>query len=186
MLRKIINIIIMIALMSPLSAIAHGDAWQKSSRKSANIAPHPQQESRAVIHAYAAQVWGWRGFFADHTWIATKPQDADSYTVYEVIGWRLSRGQPALRIEKDTPDRLWFGNRPKLLLDIRGDKAQQLIKLIDSAARRYPFPNDYRAFPGPNSNTFTAWIAQQVPELKLNLPFRAIGKRYIHYLSTTP
>ena len=31
-------------------------------------------------------------------------------------------------------------------------------------------------WPGPNSNSFTAWIALEVPELGLNLPAKAIGK----------
>jgi hypothetical protein len=37
----------------------------------------------------------------------------------------------------------------------------------------------YKAFPGPNSNTFTAWIAEQVPELEVDLPFSAIGRGYV-------
>ena len=36
-------------------------------------------------------------------------------------------------------------------------------------------------WPGPNSNTFTAWIARAVPELELNLPSTAIGKDYLGY-----
>jgi len=32
--------------------------------------------------------------------------------------------------------------------------------------------------PDPNSNTFPAWIALQVPELGLKLPFSAIGSGY--------
>lgn len=36
----------------------------------------------------------------------------------------------------------------------------------------------YNAFPGPNSNTFTAWVARQVPALDLHLPFSASGGGY--------
>jgi hypothetical protein len=36
----------------------------------------------------------------------------------------------------------------------------------------------YKAFPGPNSNTFTAYIAKQVPGLDLDLPFSAIDSGY--------
>jgi len=43
----------------------------------------------------------------------------------------------------------------------------------------YPWKTTYKAFPGPNSNTFTAWIAKQVPELELDLPFSAIGSGYV-------
>jgi len=41
--------------------------------------------------------------------------------------------------------------------------------------RDYPWPKTDHAFPGPNSNTFTAWVAKEVPSLKLDLPFSAIG-----------
>jgi hypothetical protein len=33
-------------------------------------------------------------------------------------------------------------------------------------------------FPGPNSNTFVAWIGLQVPQLGLELPFSAIGSGF--------
>lgn len=155
-----------------------GGHWREASRESANLAPQPADEPRAVVQAYAAKVWGWRGWFADHTWVATKAAGAQQWTVYEVIGWRLRRGGSAVRIANDVPDRKWFGNTPKLLVDIRGDNATDLIGKIADAANTYPYPDSYSAFPGPNSNTFTAWIAQQVPEMNLILPARAIGKNY--------
>jgi Protein of unknown function (DUF3750) len=54
----------------------------------------------------------------------------------------------------------------------------KLIREVDRAARAYPWPETYTLFPGPNSNTFTAWIARQVPGLCLELPFSAIGSGY--------
>ncbi|OFZ78714.1 MAG: hypothetical protein A3K03_09610 [Bdellovibrionales bacterium RIFOXYD1_FULL_44_7] len=150
---------------------------RKASRESAGIAP-PVTNKEAVLQVYGASAWGWRGWFAIHTWVSVKPANAESYTVYEVVGWRLKRGLPLVRIEKDIPDRNWFGERPRLLKDFRGDVASKLIEAVDSAAKNYPWPNTYSAFPGPNSNTFTAWIGLQVPELGLELPFSAIGSGY--------
>lgn len=152
--------------------------YRTASRESAGMAPSPATNRKAVLQVYGAPTWGWRGWFAIHTWIATKPANADSYTVYEVIGWRQRRGLTAIRIEKDLPDRYWFGERPRLLKDFRGESADRLIEAVDHAAKSYPWPNTYTAFPGPNSNTFTAWIAKQVPELGLDLPFSAIGSGY--------
>jgi len=107
---------------------------------------------------------------------AAKPRNADHYTVYEVLGWRQRRGLPVLRIEADvTPDRYWFGARPELLLDRRGAAVDELIQAVDRAAQAYLWKHEYRVFPGPNSNTFPAWVAAQVPELGLELPFSAIG-----------
>ena len=36
-------------------------------------------------------------------------------------------------------------------------------------------------YPGPNSNTYTAWVGRHIPELKLDLPPTAIGKDYLGY-----
>ncbi|KZY55738.1 hypothetical protein A3735_20390, partial [Oleiphilus sp. HI0061] len=126
-----------------------------------------------------ADAWGWRGWFAIHTWIAVKARDASEYTVLEVIGWRAKRGLSVLRVENDIPDRYWFGSQPQILLDKRGDEAEELIEEIVALAERYPWANEYKVFPGPNSNTFPAWIAAQVPELGLELPFSAIGSGYV-------
>ena len=153
--------------------------WRMASRESAEIAPNPSKSREAVLQIYCAPTWGWRGWFAIHTWIATKPTNAASYMVYEVVGWRQRRGLPAMRIEKDLPDRYWYGKRPRLLKDFRGDGVDKLIDAVDLAAKSYPWPNTYIAFPGPNSNTFIAWISKQVPELGLKLPFSAIGSGYL-------
>jgi hypothetical protein len=152
--------------------------WRTASRESAGIAVNPATSREAVLQVYGADTWGWRGWFAIHTWIATKPTDASAYTVYEVIGWRQSRGLPVVRIEQDVPDRYWFGERPRLLKTLHGDGVDQLIVAVDQAARDYPWPETYKAFPGPNSNTFIAWIGKKVPELELDLPFSAIGSGY--------
>jgi len=152
--------------------------WRTASREPAGIAPNPTLTREAVLQVYGAPAWGWRGWFAIHTWVAAKPTSEESYTVYEVVGWRLRRGLPVVRIEMDLPDRYWFGERPRLLKEFRGDGVDKLIVAVDRAAKSYPWPDTYTAFPGPNSNTFTAWIARQVPELGLDLPFSAIGSGY--------
>ncbi|WP_027713994.1 DUF3750 domain-containing protein [Desulfuromonas sp. TF] len=152
--------------------------WRTASREPAGIAPDPLRTSEAVLQVYAAPAWGWRGWFAVHTWVAAKRSAEPFYTVYEVIGWRERRGLPVVRMEKDAPDRFWFGEKPRLLADHRGDGVDALIDEVEEAARSYPWPKTYRAFPGPNSNTFTAWIAREVPALELDLPFSAIGSGF--------
>lgn len=167
----------MMVLLVLLAGCSSGD-WRTASREPAGIAPDPASTPEAVIQVYAASTWGWRGWFAVHTWIAAKKSGEKEYTVYEVIGWRMKRGLPVVRIERDAPDRYWFGEKPELLADVRGAKADELISRIDSAARTYPWSDTYKAFPGPNSNTFIAWILEKVPELGVELPFSAIGSGY--------
>jgi len=150
------------------------------SRESAGIAPHPAAHTEAVVQVYAAKASSWRGWLAIHTWIAVKPNGATEYTVYEVDGWRQSKGLPVLRIENDLPDRHWNGKRPQLLKEFRGVGVDALIAAIDRAAKSYPWPENYSVFPGPNCNSFTAWIAAKVPELALELPSTAIGSGYVN------
>ena len=157
--------------------------WRTASREPAGLAPDPAQTREAVLQVYGASTWGWRGWFAIHTWFAAKPTDETSYTVYEVVGWRQRQGLPVVRIEQDLPDRYWYGERPRLLKEFRGAGVDELITAVDRAARTYPWPDTYTAFPGPNSNTFTAWIARQVPSLALELPFSAIGSGYVSQAS---
>jgi len=169
--------LLLFLLLLGLTGCASKD-YRTASRESAGIAPNPITYREPVLQVFGASTWGWRGWFAIHTWIATKPANAESYTVYEVIGWRQRRGLPIVRIENDLPDRNWYGERPRLLKELRGDGVDKLIVAVDHAAKTYPWPDTYKAFPGPNSNTFTAWIARQVPELGLDLPFSAIGSGY--------
>jgi len=177
--RVVIFTLIIVATCLLINACKGNQDWRTASRESADIAPSPHATKSAVVQVYAADAWSWRGWFAVHTWISAKPKDADNYTVYEVVGWRQRQGLPVVRIEEDIPDRYWYGEKPRLLREHRGPEAAPLLKALETAARSYPWPDEYRAFPGPNSNTFTAWIAREVPGLGLDLPFSAIGSGYI-------
>jgi len=153
--------------------------WRTASRESAGIAPDPARVREAVVQVYAARAYSWRGTFGVHTWIAVKPTDAPRFTVYEVIGWRVMHGGEALAVSDRPADGRWFGNVPEIIADLRGAGVDDIIRRIDSAARSYPYMQEYRVWPGPNSNTFTAFVARAVPELKLDLPPTAIGKDYL-------
>ena len=153
---------------------------QSPSRESAGIAPSPAVSNEAVIQVYCARAWGWRVWFAIHTWIAVKRTGEASYTVSDVVGWRGNRGDPVLRIAKDIPDRYWFGEKPQILKEHMGTGVDKLIDDVDKAANAYPWKTSYSVFPGPNSNTFIAWVAKQVPALELDLPFAAIGSGYVN------
>jgi len=142
-------------------------------------APDPASHSDAVVQVYGADVWGFRGHFAIHTWVATKARDADTYQIYQVIGWRQRRGRPVLSISEGQPDKPWFGSPAILLHEKRGVEAEALVEQVETAVSEYPYPNEYKMWPGPNSNSFVAWIALEVPELELELPMKAIGQSWM-------
>jgi hypothetical protein len=159
-------------------AVVLGRDYRTANRDSAGIAPDPAKTPEAVVQVYAARALNWRGLFGVHTWIATKPENAPGYHVHHVIGWRMWRGLPVVASGPDVPDRFWFGNTPELLADLRGSDASQAITDIDQAVSSYPYAADYRLWPGPNSNTFTAYVARRVPALRLRLPVTALGKDF--------
>jgi hypothetical protein len=167
----------------PLYTVVSGQAplgrdFRTADRSSAGIAPRPETTPEAVVQIYYARALNWRGIFGVHTWIATKPENAAEYLVHQVIGWRLYRGLPAVASAPGIPDGRWFGNEPTLFAELRGDAAAQAIPKILEAVASYPYANEYKVWPGPNSNTFIAYIGRQVPELRMDLPATAIGKDY--------
>jgi len=173
--RRTLRTLILAAIASPCLAVA-------------GAAPDPREAPEAVVQVYGARAMGVKGWFGVHTWVAVKQTDATAYTVYEVIGWRLRWSDSALVVRTRQPDAPWFGSQPELYAEKRGPGVDELINRIDKAVRDYPYAGKYTLWPGPNSNTFTAWIARHVPELELDLPATAIGKDYLGstVLSTAP
>jgi len=177
--------LVALLLLGPLGVLAFGDLdlethWRDASNVSTHQAPSPEAESEALVLVYGARAYNWRGAFGIHTWIATKRPSAQAYTVYQVIGWNLRRYGTTVSVRQvEAPDFAWYNAYPKLLLERRGPSAVPLIDRIEAAVAAYPYSDRYRVWPGPNSNTFSAFVARQVPELGLDLPPTAIGKDYL-------
>src|SRR5437899_920359 len=162
-----VRLIVSLALLAALAGCsllerARSNFWELE-RGPSGQAPDPATTREAVIQIYAARTVGWRGFFAVHTWIAVKPRDAESYTRYEVIGWGVDRGAPAVRVNRSGADNYWFGDRPERLVDLRGEAADPLIERVAAAVASYPYQATYRTWPGPNSNPFTAGRGRSMP-----------------------
>ena len=131
-----------------------------------------------VIQVYAARTHGAKQALAVHTWVSVKKSNESQFTSYEIIGWKLRYQDTALAIRNSEPNRDWWGHSPELILDYRKPDADRVIDKIVQAVERYPHKDEYQVWPGPNSNTFTAYVGLQVPELGLDLPSTAIGKDY--------
>lgn len=176
---------VLLLLVGPLAVLAFGDVdlerpWYAGSQDRVGLAPDPATVHEAIVQVYGARTVRWRGAFGIHPWIAVKRSGASEWTTYQMIGWRSRRGGDGV-VESitDAPDRRWYGAEPMLLAQRSGPEVDALIDRIEEAARSYPWSHSYRLWPGPNSNTFVAWIARQVPELDLDLPSTAIGKDYL-------
>ena len=171
-------------LAGPLFTLASGHVplrgdWRNAPHRPVGLAPDPRAYPGAIVQVYASRTFGWRGAFAVHTWVAAKPAHAEQYTRYEVIGWRARFGGSPLSIsDAVAPDAEWYGAAPYLVRDVRGAEAQAIAVKLDAVAKRYPYES-YRAWPGPNSNTFVAWLGREIPHLEVALPATAIGKDYL-------
>ena len=180
-----IGLALVVLLLGPLMVYMTGGArlrgdWRTASHAPTGLAPDPARVPEAVVQVYAARAFAWRGAFSVHTWVAVKPAHAAQYTRYEVIGWRFYRGLSPVSVSSDrAPDAQWFGAHPWLLRDIRGPTAETIIAALPHVVAAYAYPERYRVWPGPNSNTFTAHLGRHLPELRLPLPSHAVGKDYV-------
>ncbi len=179
-LTRLLLLIFVVTILVPLAIgcarfFPSEGSWRSLPRHSSGLAPDPRIESRAVVQIFAARTVGWRGIVATHPWIILKRAGEPAYRRYDVVGWGNGR---KLRQDYAVADGLWFGAAPKVLVDLRGAEAEQAIDPILAAIDSYPYKDEYRTWPGPNSNTFLAHIGREVPELKLDLPTTAIGKDY--------
>lgn len=193
-LKYIALVLLTLTLIGPSWILVSGEVdldadWRAADRSSASIAPDPADTPEALVLVYAARAFDWRGLFGVHMWIAVKPNSAEHYTVYDVVGWRAWRGLSVVSVRKDIPDRLWYSQRPQLVFALRGEQAASAIDKIAQASSDYSYQDSYSVWPGPNSNSYVAYIARQVPELDFVMPATAIGKDYLgngKFLAPTP
>ncbi len=150
--------------------------WSSADWSSAKLLPPPSAKPEAIVYIYAARTGRWKGIFAHHSWIVVKENGASRYTRYDKVGW----GRP-VRTDGWPPDGRWFGNAPELVVRVEGEAAERLIPKVRAAVLSYPYGEwgGYRAWPGPNSNTFVAHVMREVPELGAALPPTAIGKDWL-------
>ncbi|MEK2687964.1 DUF3750 domain-containing protein [Bdellovibrio sp. GT3] len=174
-----IKAITLLGLFLIASSSATANDWRTADRSSVGIAPTPQQEPRAIVQIYSARTYGWKGNLAVHSWIAYKNANAPDWNVVEVIGYYANRGLPVIRQTQRQPDQKWFGNDPTLHLDVRGAAAEEMIPHLVKSIESYPYPQSYRIYPGPNSNTFVSYVMRNTPGIYTDLPPHAVGKDWI-------
>ena len=191
-LRRII-LVVLFVFLAPLavhalvySQIGWPKNWRAANWASSGVLPSPAQHEEAMVRIYSARTGRWRGIFAVHSWIVIKRRSENQYHRFDVLGW----GSP-VRHNEFPPDGYWYSSKPELQYQVSGSNASALIPKIENAIRNYPHNKhgSYVLWPGPNSNSFIAFVMRSVPELHATLPATAIGKDFIGYnnwLSPTP
>ena len=172
----------LVAVILPVSAGAvrayfHGwaDSWRTANWASSGLLPAAQSTPEAHVIVLASRTGNWKSIFAEHMSIVVKPA-AGEWARYDVVGW----GDPVRR-NAFAADAFWYGNQPYIVCDIEGAEAAALIPRIEESIARYPFsgPGAYRVWPGPNSNSFVAWVVRNTQGFAVELPPAAVGKDFI-------
>src|SRR5450759_352994 len=180
--RKLIMLAIFALFLVPLitraALYAAGNgprSWREADWSSTGTLPQAANDTAARVIVFTGTAGAWKGIFAVHSWVVLKPANAKAWTRYDVVGW----GNP-VRTNGWPPDGRWFGNVPVAIADISGADAEKLIPRIEATVTAYRFNHagDYRIWPGPNSNSFTAAVLRAVLELGVALPPNAVGRDF--------
>lgn len=145
--------------------------------QSAAIAPSTEKCCEAIIQVYEARESKWKGLVGTHSWVAIKPSYGRSYTVYQIHSHPKDEKKSFLNIEEGIPDFYYYGNKPELVCEVRGKEAVLLIKKMKQLVQDYPHKKEYDFFTGPNGNTFTQYIMDNL-QMKGSLSPLAIGKNF--------
>lgn len=180
---KTLSWFIVIAVILPVAVgagLAYGRGWPGSWRQadwsSSGLLQDAASVHEARVMILAARTGRWKSIFAEHMAIVLKPEGASHWTRYDVVGW----GNPVRR-NAFAADATWYGNRPYVVTEVDGAEAAALIPRVEAAIARYPFraSGSYTVWPGPNSNTFVAWVVRHTDGFDAELPPTAIGKDYL-------
>ena len=87
-----------------------------------------------------------------------------SGVVAEDLGWWEPRQD--VRWDRDV----------EVLRIFTGEEARAIAIGLETAALRYPHDGWYRPWPGPNSNTFQAWLTREVPGYAFEFDHNSVGK----------
>jgi hypothetical protein len=116
---------------------------------------------------------------AVHYWFAVLDASSRQWHRWEVWQTKDAGGQSIGHVHCDLrhPDCGVGGGPYRLAAEWSGSAARAIGSVLNHA-QVYPHRDHYRAWPGPNSNTFVAWVLRQAG-LHHCLDPRAIGKDYL-------
>ena len=175
-------LVIFLLFLAPLIAraalFAAGNeprSWRDADWSSSRMLPEAADYKPARVVVFTGKAGAWKGIFSVHSWVVVKHADARTWTRYDVVGW----GAP-VRTNGWPVDGRWYGSVPVAIADVAGAEAEKLIPRIEAAIKDYAYrqDDDYRIWPGPNSNSFVAAVLRAVPELRVSLPPNAVGRDF--------
>ncbi len=174
---------VILTIIAPLSAsavrnISQGwpSNWRVANWNSSGLLPQASSVADAQVIVLATKTGQWKSIFAEHMSIVLKRKSDQEWTRYDVVGW----DQP-VRKNNYVADAYWYGNAPRVIYKLQGDEAEALIPKIESSIAVYPnsTKGSYVLWPGPNSNTFVAWVVRHTEGFNATLSPLAVGKDFL-------
>lgn len=117
------------------------------------------------------------GFLAVHYWFVVEA-DGERHR-WEVWQSANAGGRSVGHLHRDlkAPEADVGGGPTRLEAEWRGDEARRIADVISRCSSDYPFCARYFPWPGPNSNTFVAWVLDRAG-VEHRLGWRALGRNY--------
>ena len=150
--------------------------WRQANWSSSGALPDAATLKTAKVIILASRTGQWKSIFAEHMSLVMKRAGESTWTRFDVVGW----GQP-VRENAYVADAYWYGNTPRVIYELDGDAAEQLIPAIKTSIHNYPnsAAGSYMIWPGPNSNTFVSWVVRHTDGFNAELSPVAVGKDYL-------
>ena len=119
------------------------------------------------------------GLFAVHYWFTVLDPDSGRCDRWEIWQSSDAGGESVghLHCNFKAPDEGVGGGPAHVHAEWRGDEARKIHSVLKETEKTYPHVHRYLPWPGPNSNTFAAWVLRQAG-IELHLPWKAIGKDF--------
>ena len=154
--------------------------------------PHDAEYLVVVKCARVSGDLNWFARFAEHSWVDIKRPNGWTRVESPSVLFNFSSDRPdeekqngtlISQAVNDISDEIGFAdfrgnNNIHVVASFSGHEAKRIGERIMEVADYYPLTEDYRAWPGPNSNTFVEWLSHQVDGLAFALYPNAIGKDY--------
>jgi hypothetical protein len=119
------------------------------------------------------------GLLAVHFWFTIEDPRSGRCDRWEV--WQRpdagGRSVGHLHCNLKAPDAGVGGGPARLAREWRGEPGLRIAQVLEKSAEQYPFCRRYLPWPGPNSNTFAAWVLRRAG-IDYRLPWKAIGRRF--------
>lgn len=138
----------------------------------------PDTEDAVVIVGSAALGQPLDGI-ARHPWVSLRDAGSSEWERWEVMCCPDRSRFSTVKRSRRPPESDYGGGGGDVRFHavITGERARRAIECVRREAPRYPDRDRYRAWPGPNSNTFVDYVIRKCG-LGTDLPAPSIGKDY--------